>query len=165
MSSPSPSASPVKPDVSGLIAAISRNKDDNSLARFLETHRWSVLADYMRPSVLPRGHLLISQGALDRKLYFLESGSLKVDLRTDSGPMQLAILGPGTVVGEGSFFSHLARSSSVAAYSPCKVWELGAPEFAALSKQHPSAALALSMALGAILATRMLDMSKRVAVT
>lgn len=160
-----PLLNPQKPDVSGLVAAISRNKEDGTLARFLEAHRWSVLAEYMHPSVLQRGHVLISQGALDRKLYFLESGSLKVDIRTDADLMQLAILGPGTVVGEGSFFSHLARNASVTAYIECKVWELSPADFATLSKQHPAVALALSMALGAILATRMLDLSKRIAVT
>ena len=161
----SPALTPQKPDVSGLISAISRNKEDGTLARFLEPQRWSVLADYLRPSVLQRGRLLISQGALDRKLYFLESGSLKVDLRTNTGFVQLAILAPGTVVGEGSFFSHLVRNSSVTAYSECKVWELSPEDFSTLSKQHPTVALALSMALGAILATRMLDLSKRIAVT
>lgn len=156
---------PQKPDVSGLVAAISRHTDDGTLARFMEPHRWIALASYLHPSVLPRGHVLISQGATDRKLYFLESGSLKVDLRTDGGFTQLAILGPGTVVGEGSFFSHRARNASVVAYSDCKVWELSPTDFAALSRQQPSIALALSMALGAILATRTLDLSTRVAVT
>lgn len=153
------------PDVSGLVSAISRNTDSNNLAHFIEPHRWNILSNYLHPSVLPQGHVLISQGAMDRKLYFLESGSLKVDLRTAAGFTQLAIVAPGTVVGEGSFFSHLARNSSVVAYSKCKVWELSPADFAALSKQHPSIALALSMALGAILATRMLDLSSRVAVT
>ena len=82
-----------------------------------------------------------------------------------NGFVQLALLAPGTVVGEGSFFSHLARNSSVVAYSECKVWELSPVDFATLSKQHPTVALALAMALGAILASRMLDMSKRIAVT
>lgn len=161
----SPLPKPQKHDLSSLIAAISRHKDDGALSRFMEPHQWSVLGDYLNPSVLQRGHLLISQGALDRKLYFLEAGSLKVDLKTDAGFVQLALLAPGTVVGEGSFFSHLARNSSVAAYSDCTVWELSPADFAALSKQHPTVALALSMALGAVLATRMLDLSKRIVVT
>lgn len=163
MNSPQPKSQ--KHDLSGLVAAISRHKDDGALGRLMEPHHWSVLGDYLHPSVLQRGHLLISQGALDRKLYFLEAGSLKVDLKTEAGLVQLAILAPGTVVGEGSFFSHLARNSSVSAYSECTVWELTPADFSILSKQHPTIALALSMALGAILATRTLDLSKRIAVT
>jgi CRP/FNR family cyclic AMP-dependent transcriptional regulator len=163
MSNPTPS--PQEHDLSGLIAAISHNRQDGILARFLEAPRWSVLTHFLRPSVKPHGHLLIAQGGLDRNLFFLESGSLKVDIKTDSGLVPLAILGPGTVVGEGSFFSHLARNSSVTAYNDCKVWELSPEDFSALSKQYPNVALALAMALGAILATRTLDLSKRVAVT
>lgn len=152
-------------DLNGLLTAIARNQEDATLARFMEPHQWRVLSHYLQPCVLPQGHLLMAQGAFERKLYFLESGSLKVDLRTGTGLVQLAILAPGTVVGEGSFFSHLARNASVCAYSQCKVWELGPADFAALTKHHPSAALSLALALGAVLATRMLDLSKRVVVT
>lgn len=151
--------------MNGLIAAIAHNREDGTLARFLGPQHWYTLAEYLRSSVLERGHVLISQGATDRKLYFLESGSLKVDVKTEAGFVQLAILGPGTVVGEGSFFSHLTRTASVVAYSECKVWEFSPADFEVLSKQNPATALALAMALGAILATRMLDLSKRIAVT
>jgi CRP-like cAMP-binding protein len=157
-------ASPTS-DISGLIAAIARNTGEGSLGRFLEGYRWNVLVAYVRPAVLQRGHLLIAQGDRDRKLYFLESGSLKVDIRTESGPVQLAILAPGSVVGEGSFFSRLPRNASVAAYSDCKVWEMGPQDFDKLAQQHPNVGLALSMALGAVMASRMLDLANRITVT
>jgi CRP-like cAMP-binding protein len=153
------------PDISGLVGAITRSTGEGSLGRFLESYRWSVLADYVRPATLQRGHLLIAQGDRDRKLYFLESGNLKVDIRTGGGLVQLAIVGPGSVVGEGSFFSRLARSASVAAYSDCKVWEMAPQDFDKLAHEHANVALALSMALGAVMASRMLDMSNRIAVT
>jgi CRP/FNR family transcriptional regulator, cyclic AMP receptor protein len=156
---------PQNAEVNGLITAIAHNKEDGVLARFLGAQSWYIVADYLQSCKVERGHVLISQGAQDRKLYFLESGSLKVDVKTDSGFVQLAILGPGTVVGEGSFFSHLSRNASVLAYSDCKVWELSPTNFDALSKKFPAVALSLSMALGAILATRMLDVSKRISVT
>jgi len=38
-------------------------------------------------------------------------------------------------------------------------------KFAELARQHPSVALALTLALGAVLASRMLDVSKRLPVT
>jgi CRP-like cAMP-binding protein len=158
-------ASPGTPDLSGLIAAVARNTEPGGLHQFLDAYRWKVLADFVQPSSHPRGTLLIAQGDLDRKLYFIESGDLKVTMHTDKGIVHLAILGPGTVVGEGGFFSHKARNASVSAYSDCKVWTLAPTEFENLSRHHPSVALALSMALGAVLATRMLDMSKRLAIT
>jgi CRP-like cAMP-binding protein len=151
--------------VNGLITAIAHNREDGVLARHLGAQSWYIVADYLHPHAYERGHLLIAQGAADRNLYFLESGTLKVDVRTDQGPLQLAILGPGTVVGEGSFFSHLPRNASVVAYSNCKLWELNPADFDTLGKKHPTVALALSMALGAIVATRLADVSRRIAIT
>jgi len=155
----------IKQDTSGLTAAITRHANDAVLGRFLEAYRWSVLGEFVHPAHYTRGHVLINQGSTDRTLYFLESGDLEVDVKSDSGQVHLALLGPGNVVGEGSFFSRLSRSASVAAYSDCKVWALAPADFDLLSRNHPSVALALSMALGAVLATRMLDLSKRIAVT
>lgn len=152
-------------DVSGLVAAIARNTEDGGLGKFLESFRWSVLDHYVKPLEMQRGHLLIAQGETNRTLYFLESGDLKVDVKTPAGLVHLAILGPGTVVGEGSFFSNLPRNASVAVYSDCKVWEMTMPQFAALSREHPGVALALTLSLGAVLASRMLDVSKRLVVT
>lgn len=152
-------------DVHGLVAAISRNTEDTTLARFLEPHRWSVLAHYVKPSSPERGHLLIAQGDTDSKVFFVESGDLKVDMKTPAGLVQLAILGPGTVVGEGNFFLRSTRSASVAVYRDCKLWELDAASFTALSREHPSVALALALALGAVLSARMNDLSKRLAIT
>lgn len=155
----------VESDVRGLVAAISRNTEDGALGRYLESHRWSVLARYVKPSSLERGHLLIAQGDKDRKIFFLESGDLKVDMKTNAGLVHLAILGPGTVVGEGSFFSHVTRNASVAVYSDCKLWELDPASFIELSRDHPSVALALTLALGGVLSARMSDLTKRLAIT
>lgn len=152
------------PDLSALVAAIARNKD-GALGRFLEGYRWTVLAEYVRPLSIGRGQVLIGQGDSDRKIYFLESGDLQVDVKSDAGLVRVALLGPGSVVGEGSFFSHLARSATVVAYTDAKVWELSPKDFESLSHAHPGVALALSTALGAVLATRLLDLSRRLAIT
>jgi CRP/FNR family transcriptional regulator, cyclic AMP receptor protein len=151
--------------VSALLTAISRNTEDSVLPRQLGAQSWHIVADYLHPHAYERGHLLIAQGANDRNLYFLESGNLRVDVKTDSGPMQLAILGAGTVVGEGSFFSRLPRNASVMVYSDSKIWAMSPEDFEALGKKHPSVALSLAVALGAVMATRMADVSRRIAST
>lgn len=153
------------PAVNGLITAIARNTEDGVLARHLGAQSWYIVADYLHPHDHARGHLLIAQGATDRTLYFLESGNLKVDVKTDQGLLQLAILGPGTVVGEGSFFSRLPRNASVLTYTPCKVWAMAPEDFETLGRKHPPVALSLATALAAILATRMVDVSRRIAIT
>lgn len=153
------------PAVNGLITAIARNTQETALARHLGAPSWYIVADYLHPHTYESGHVLISQGAQDRVIYFLETGNLKVDVKTEKGLMQLAILGAGTVVGEGSFFTQQPRTASVVAYSSCKVWSMNRDDFDALAKRHPTVALSLSMALGAILAMRMSDVSRRIAIT
>ena len=106
-----------------------------------------------------------AQGALDRTLYFIEKGSLRVHYGDQAGQVHVATLGAGAVVGEGAFFSHIERNATVQALEPSRVWGLTPERFDQLSKEHTAVALSLSMTLGAILSTRMLDISKRVAVT
>ena len=56
-----------------------------------------VLSKYVKPFCLERGHLLIAQGDKDRKIFFLESGDLKVDTKTPAGLVHLH--GPGAAGG------------------------------------------------------------------
>lgn len=156
---------PKKHDVTPLVAAIAANTRDDTLKRFLPEESWPVLAGYLSPEDIQRGHVLISQGALDRTLYFIESGSLRVHYGDRNGQVHVATLGSGSVVGEGAFFSHIERNATVQALEPTRVWGLTPERFEQMSKEHTGAALSLSMTLGAILSTRMLDISKRVAIT
>src|SRR4030095_15055577 len=103
------------------------------------------------------GQVLIDQGANDRTLFFIESGALSVHLIGDRGQMQLAILNPGSVVGEGAFFSRLPRSANVVATGPARVWRLPPIRFAELANRQPNLALELVIGLGAVIARRMVN--------
>lgn len=154
-----------KQDISRLLEAVAGNKGDDTLGRFMPDKAWEVLAHYLSPEKVERGHVLIAQGALDRTLYFVESGVLRVHYGSRNGELQIALLGPGAVVGEGSFFSQIPRNATVQATQAATLWALTPSRFDSLSKKDPVTALALSMALGAVLSTRMLDVSRKIAVT
>ena len=79
--------------------------------------------------------------------------------------LRLAIVGQGSVVGEGAFFSHQPRSATVQAGSPCKLWSLPAMRFTELSNRQPAVALHLVMAVGAVLSKRLGNRKRRVAST
>lgn len=151
--------------IQALYQAISQNKSYDAFAPALNAQQWETLGEYMQGFELPSGQVLINQGAQDRTLFFIESGTLSVHLTGSKGQMQLAILNPGAVVGEGSFFSRLPRSANVVAIGGARVWRLTPVRFAEMSNRQPGLALEVVTALGGVIAKRMVDRLKRVAVT
>ena len=158
-----PFLTPKNHDLARLIAAIASNGSDDidTMAHFMEQEMWDALAPYLEPESFDRGYLLTTQGAYDRTLYFIESGTVRVHFTDAQRQIHIANLGPGSVVGEASFFSHFERSATVQAVMPCQVWSLTPERFARLSKEKPTVALTLAMALGATVSVRLLNLSKR----
>ncbi|MDM0039300.1 cyclic nucleotide-binding domain-containing protein [Variovorax sp. J22G21] len=151
--------------IQDLCRAVAQNTSYDAFAPALSPQQWELLAAYMVPNDLSAGEVLINQGSHDRTLFFIESGALSVHLIGDKGQMQLAILNPGSVVGEGSFFSRLPRSANVVATGSARVWRMTPIRFAELANRQPSVGLELIMALGGVIAKRMVNRPKRVAVT
>lgn len=163
MNLPSPVASKV--DLSRLLDAIAKASADDSITNPLAPAQWDILSSYLLPVVLPAGQVLFSQGANDRTLYFVESGSLSVHYQDEKERLRLAIVGAGSVVGEGAFFSHRSRSATVQASAPCKLWSLTAIRFTELTNRQPAIALGLALAAGSVLAKRLGNRRRRVAAT
>lgn len=151
--------------IQDLCRAISQNTSYDAFAPALSALQWEMLATYLQPLDLPRGQILIDQGSQDRTVYFIESGALSVHVIGTSGQMQLAILNAGSVVGEGAFFSRLPRSANVIATAPAKLWRMTAIRFSEMANRQPALALEMTLALGAVIAKRMVNKPKRVAVT
>lgn len=154
-----------KVDLQGLLDAIAQASADDSMTNPLTPAQWDILSSYLLPVVLPAGQILFSQGATDRTLYLVESGSLSVHYQDEKERLRLAIVGPGSVVGEGAFFSHRSRSATVQASAPCKLWSLPTIRFTELTNRQPAIALGLVMAAGAVLAKRLGNRRRRVAAT
>ncbi|RID97934.1 Crp/Fnr family transcriptional regulator [Simplicispira hankyongi] len=163
MNAPMPST--IKLDLSGLINAIIQATAEDSLSNPLNTADWNLLSAYIQPMTLAAGQTLFMQGASERTLYFVESGSLSVHYEDEKERLRLAIVTAGSVVGEGAFFSHRPRSATVQATAPCKLWSLTAMRFTELSNRQPAIALHLAMAVGAVIAKRMGNRRRRIATT
>lgn len=153
-----------KIDLTGLLSAIAQADADDSMSNPLTPAQWDTVSAYLQPYAVPAGHVLFSQGATDRTLYLVESGSLSVHYQDEKERLRLAIVGPGSVVGEGAFFSMRPRSATVQASAPTKLWTLTALRFTELTNRQPAIALGLAMAAGAVLAKR-LGNRRRVAAT
>ena len=61
--------------------------------------------------------------------------------------------------------SHQARSATVQASTSCKLWCLTPMRFLELANRHSAVALELTLAMGGVMAKRLYNRSKRVAVT
>lgn len=141
------------------------NSREPALGRHLHAAEWAQLLPYLHATLLAPSQVLITQGASDRTVYFIESGSLSVHYEDAAGRIRLAIVEPGSAVGEGSFFSHQPRNATVQATTASRVWALSPTRFAELSSRNPTTAVALTLALGGLVSGRTLDRRKRVSVT
>jgi CRP-like cAMP-binding protein len=148
-----------------LAAACLENSRESALGQHLLLSDWVHLLPYLQPTAVAASQVLISQGAVDRTVYFVESGSLSVHYEDAAGRIHLAVVGAGSAVGEGSFFSHKPRNATVQAASASRVWTLTPQRFAELANHNPATALAVTLALGGLVATRALDRRRRISVT
>ena len=159
------SGSSGKPDLQLLVSAIASSSGEDALLNALTPAQWEVLAAYTQPVQLAASAVLFEQGALDRTLYFVEHGSLSAHFEDDKQRLRLAIIGAGSVVGEGAFFSHRPRSATVQAGTASKLWMLTPVRFTELSNRQPAIALGVTLAIGAVLAKRLVHRRRRVAAT
>lgn len=164
-SAPHGSTPIVRSDLDRLIAAIATAHADDSLMNSLTPEQWDVASSYLQPHPLVQGQVLFNQGVLDRTLYFVESGTLSVHFEDEAGRLRMAMVGAGSVIGEGAFFSHRPRSATVQANGPCHLWSLTALRFSELSNRQPLIALSLVMACGAVVAKRLGNRRRRIAAT
>ena len=160
-----PLRNPIKFDVQGLIDVIAQNQSGDVFSPNLTPPQWDLLGSYLQPFAVTGSQTLIEQGAEDRTLYIVETGNLTVHYEDSKGRVRLAVVGPGSAVGEGAFFSRQPRSATVQAAATSKIWSLTPLRFSELSKRQPEVALEIAMALGALVSRRLANRPRRVAVT
>src|SRR5438132_8959426 len=156
-----PLRNPLKFDVQGLAQAIEQNASNDSFAPVLNPTQWDMLGSYLQPYEVKPGQVLIAQNATDRTLYIIESGSLTVHYEDSKGRVRLAVVGPGSAVGEGAFFTRQPRSATVQAAVPTKLWCLTPMRFTELSNRQPAVALEIALALGSHVPRRLGNKPKR----
>jgi CRP/FNR family transcriptional regulator, cyclic AMP receptor protein len=162
----SPSVSPAqKQDIRGLLQAISTSKAMDAVQCKFSSVEWQVLGGYLQPFALTADDQLIEQGTKDSVVYLIERGTVSVHYHDERGELHLAMVGEGSVVGEGAFFSRMPRNASVHAATDCKLWSLSPVRFTDLSNRHPAVALQLVLALGAVISKRLGNLPKRIAIT
>lgn len=143
-------------DFTELVNAIQTLNTEDSFRARLNAEQWRTIGPYLTQHDIRTGDLLIKQGDNDRSMYFLGRGSLQVF--TTGGPpgsSRIAILRPGSVVGEPGLFLDGPRMASVEAMTPSIVWALRGPRLEELAQRSPALALELVRAAGGVMAQRM----------
>lgn len=143
-------------EINELVQAVQTlNADDAFRARF-SIEQWKTLISYLTLHEIRAGDLLIKQGDTDRSMYFLAHGTLQVFVtRRPPGNSRIAILRPGSVVGEPGLFSDAPRMANVEAMTACSVWALRGPRLEELAQRSPALALELLRAAGEVMSVRM----------
>jgi CRP/FNR family transcriptional regulator, cyclic AMP receptor protein len=148
-----------------LATSIQSSQQFDAIRLTLKLSDWEVLAQHLQPFTVEAGQEVIRQGATEVTVYLIESGTLGVHHEDANGKIQLATVGPGSVVGEGAFFSRTPRNATVQAMNRAVLWGLSPMRYAELAHRHPSIALSFVMALGSVVTRRMTNKPKRGAVT
>ena len=138
-------------NVQQLVDAISALDAADALQCKLTVEEWKKLAPYLAVRFLRVGEPVVKEGDTDRELFILAEGEVQVTI----GGIVLATLQPGSVVGEGAFFSGQPRSATVTASRAGVAWGLSWERFDAMSHKHPRLAVDLVKGLATVLAIRM----------
>src|SRR3982750_4127296 len=152
-----PLRNPVRFEIKGLVQAVLKNESSDVFSPAISPTQWEVLGSYLQPFAVTAGQVLIEQNATDRTLYIVESGGLTVHYEDSKGRVRLAVVGPGSAVGEGAFFTRQPRSATVQAAVPTKLWCLTALRFTELSNRQPNVALEIALALGSLVSRRLVN--------
>ena len=143
-------------DFSELVQAIQTLNTEDAFRARLNLEQWRNIVPYFTQHDIRSGDLLIKQGDTDRSMYFLGRGSLQVFMTGGPpGSNKVAILRPGSVVGEPGIFQDGPRLANVEAMTPCVVWALRGPRLEEMAQRLPALALELVRAAGGVMAVRM----------
>jgi CRP-like cAMP-binding protein len=149
-------------DITTLVHAVQTLNAADAFKAGLGAQQWRTLEPYLARHSLRAGDLLIRQGDAVRSAYLLEQGNLQVFVSgAPPGRQRIAILRPGSLVGETGLFAEVPRSANVEAMTPCVVWALSAARLEELCARAPSLALQVLRAAGAVMGVRMRDNLER----
>ncbi|MBT9394916.1 response regulator [Hymenobacter sp. NST-14] len=91
-----------------------------------------------RPHVLPRRHILYAEGDEATRLYFVQSGRVKVSKTTAAGKELItALLGPGEFLGYQALLAGTAHHDTAVTLDEAAILYIPATDFSRLLLRHP----------------------------
>ncbi len=129
------------------------------LFRDLTTTELLVIAPYLEEVVAPKGAVIVSEGDPGDSFFVVASGRVRVT----RGPTHLVDIKEGGHFGELSLARSTARSATVRAQTPTRLFQLSRARFQELLRHKPELGARLSVALLDAVGDRLRDLSDRLA--
>ena len=102
------------------------------------------LAAFARERTIPKGGVILSQGAPGDALYLIRAGQVKVTVIAEDGrEVILSVLASGSFFGEMALLDDEPRSAHVIAMSPTTLLQLRREDFHARLRSSPDLSVAL----------------------
>ena len=102
------------------------------------------LATFARERSIPRGGVILSQGAAGDALYLIRNGQVKVAIIAEDGrEVILSVLAPGSFFGEMALLDDEPRSAHVIAMTPTTLLQLRREDFRARLRASTDLSIAL----------------------
>lgn len=129
---------------------------DSPLFRSMEAEVQEHLAQRAKYLSFRKDERILKAGEPGGALLVLLSGSAEVYVRDGSSRLRIAVVSPGDLLGEISFFApDVARTADVVGHEPGVVAELAVELYHELARVRPHAAAAIEKAVLAVLADRL----------
>lgn len=119
------------------------------------------LAPYLTPLSLEPGAHLIRQGEEAQAMYFVEAGTVSIELERPGKPnLRLRTTTAGTLIGEVALMRGGARTASALAESPCRVVSLDRSALDRMERERPDLASRVQRFLVVQLAGKLADTNR-----
>jgi CRP-like cAMP-binding protein len=124
---------------------------------------WAKLIDHTEARRFAAGDLVVREGSSAQELHIVTRGRLEVLVEGGKrgGLRRIALIDPGFVFGEQSFFDGQPRSASVRALSAGEIRTLALAAFEVLGAKEPALARAVLFDLARILSLRLRQATER----
>src|SRR5262245_18735724 len=132
----------------GLQAALSQAREAPSDQSFMASEALAKVLASLSPINLDPGEMLIHQGEASDAAFFLDSGSMLVFEETHYEPVTLATLQAPRFIGEIGALAGLARTASVKALTPARVFRISRAQLFELARKSPELLMAVVRQLG-----------------
>ena len=102
------------------------------------------------------GEVVLAEGEAATDIYIVESGLLAVSIGTGDRQRRLRTTGPGSIIGELSYYAGGLRTSDVTALEPSVLWRFSAQSAERVLTEDPQVSSRFHAALAGMLAQRVI---------